>query len=376
MSKVPLSRRSWLQQSAWCVASGLSLLPALGRAQQSLPVISAARPPEPALRFPQDEGAHLDSRAEWWNLKGVLQVDGGATLGFHLACFRTAVESAEKSPSRFAPRHLIGARASLSDPAQGLGWHDVRMARAGFGLAEVASDDMRVTLQDWLLARRDVAGQVVYVTHVAAPDFMLDLRCTATQAVMLHGENGTIHRDPFLGYPTRYYSRPQLKVAGRVSYPHRTAEVTGQAWLDHGWGRRMMAPDAVGADWVCMNLQDGSALMVYRMRRSDGSAVWEGATLRQAGRPDRVFKHEEIRMTPGEIWRSPSTGGRYPVTWRLDLAGTTYSVKARMNAQEVDGGNGIGDVYWEGLSELLDAQGRVVGSGYLEMTGYAGELIW
>ena len=34
----------------------------------------------------------------------------------------------------------------------------------------------------------------------------------------------------------------------------------------------------------------------------------------------------------------------------------------------------IGTVYWEGLSDLFDAQQRRVGSGYLEMTGYAGRL--
>lgn len=351
-------------------------MPSGARAQHRPSVVSAVRPPEPLLRFPQDEGAHLDSRIEWWSLKGLLQLEGGPPLGFHMACFRTAVESAEKSLSRFAPKHLLGARASLCDPGQGTEWHDQRMARVGFGLADVQTDDMRVVLPDWSLARSGDEGRGVFVGRVTASDFMLDLRCTQTQAVMPHGERGTIHRDPFLGYPTRYYSQPQLKVAGRVRYQRRTVDVTGQAWLDHGWGRRMMAPDAVGADWLCMNLLDGSALMVFRMRRTDGSAVWEGATLRQPGRPDLVFKHEEIRMAPGQIWRSPATGASYPVSWRIELAGTIYTVKARMNQQEVDGGNGIGDVYWEGLSDLLDAQGRVIGAGYLEMTGYAGELIW
>ena len=33
-----------------------------------------------------------------------------------------------------------------------------------------------------------------------------------------------------------------------------------------------------------------------------------------------------------------------------------------------------GSAYWEGLSELRDADGRRVGLGYLEMTGRAGRL--
>ena len=40
----------------------------------------------------------------------------------------------------------------------------------------------------------------------------------------------------------------------------------------------------------------------------------------------------------------------------------------------LDSRRSTGSAYWEGLSELLDAQGRPVGRGYLEMTGYAGAL--
>jgi predicted secreted hydrolase len=33
-----------------------------------------------------------------------------------------------------------------------------------------------------------------------------------------------------------------------------------------------------------------------------------------------------------------------------------------------------GAIYWEGLSDLVDSNGRRVGRGYLEMTGYATRL--
>ena len=33
-----------------------------------------------------------------------------------------------------------------------------------------------------------------------------------------------------------------------------------------------------------------------------------------------------------------------------------------------------GSIYWEGLARLVDSNGRIVGSGYLEMTGYAQRL--
>ncbi len=49
-------------------------------------------------------------------------------------------------------------------------------------------------------------------------------------------------------------------------------------------------------------------------------------------------------------------------------------MRALADAQELDGRNSTGTVYWEGLSELLDESDRRVGLGYLEMTGYAGVL--
>jgi predicted secreted hydrolase len=52
----------------------------------------------------------------------------------------------------------------------------------------------------------------------------------------------------------------------------------------------------------------------------------------------------------------------------------TFGVRSLLDAQEIDARRSTGTVYWEGLSELLDAQGRRVGLGYLEMTGYAGRL--
>jgi len=51
-----------------------------------------------------------------------------------------------------------------------------------------------------------------------------------------------------------------------------------------------------------------------------------------------------------------------------------FEVRALLDDQELDSRGSTGGVYWEGVSELLDAQGRRVGRGYLEMTGYAAPL--
>jgi len=42
--------------------------------------------------------------------------------------------------------------------------------------------------------------------------------------------------------------------------------------------------------------------------------------------------------------------------------------------QELDSRASTGAIYWEGLSALRTDDGRAVGWGYLELTGYAGQL--
>ena len=52
----------------------------------------------------------------------------------------------------------------------------------------------------------------------------------------------------------------------------------------------------------------------------------------------------------------------------------TFRVLSLADAQELDSRASTSTVYWEGLSELRDSEGRSVGRGYLEMTGYASKM--
>jgi predicted secreted hydrolase len=123
-----------------------------------------------------------------------------------------------------------------------------------------------------------------------------------------------------------------------------------------------------------MNLDDGAALTAFRLRRADGSALWAGGSLRPRGGTTRVFGPDEVRFEPLRWWRSALSPARYPVAWRVVTPAGTHEVRALLDAQELDSRASAGAIYWEGLSELLDAGGRRVGRGYVEMTGYAAPL--
>jgi predicted secreted hydrolase len=329
-----------------------------------------------ALRFPHDHGAHPAARTEWWYITGEIDATekGEQPLGFQITFFRSRVDIARDNPSRFAPKQLIVAHAALSDAKRGRLMHDQRIARVGFGLVDAAEGDTRLALRDWTLARSGPITQSVYSSRIPARDFLLDLRFAQTQPPILQGDAGFSRKSPSAAHATRYYSQTQLRLEGRVNYRHEGVAVKGRAWLDHEWGETVLSPDAIGWDWIGMNLRDGGALMVFRTRRRDGSVMWHGATLRRPGQPDRAYAAEDIRMTPGQTWQSPASGAKYPVAWRIELASTVYTVRARMPNQELDGLYSTGSIYWEGLCDLRDARDQVIGAGYLEMTGYASPM--
>ena len=105
-----------------------------------------------------------------------------------------------------------------------------------------------------------------------------------------------------------------------------------------------------------------------------GSVLWTGGSWRDPQGRLRVFGPDELRWTPGRTWSSPASGARYPVAWQLDTPVGRFGIRSMLDDQEMDSRASTGTTYWEGLSGLDDANGRRVGWGYLEMTGYQGRL--
>ncbi|HRI19290.1 MAG TPA: carotenoid 1,2-hydratase, partial [Burkholderiaceae bacterium] len=329
------------------------------------------------IRLPRDFGAHPDARIEWWYVTGALEVPGaGEPYGFQVTFFRTRTDVAPDHPSRFAARQVLFAHAALTDPIAGRLHHDQRIARAGMGIASADETDTDVRLRGWMLGREEARdGGHRYRVQVAAADFAFDFSLAATQPVLLQGDAGWSRKGPDPAQASHYLSEPQLAVDGRLGLRGgRMATVSGRAWLDHEWSDSLLAPDAVGWDWVGMNLDDGGALTAFRLRRQDGSTLWAGGSLRSAEGRLRNFGPDEVVFTPLRWWKSPVTQARYPVQWRLQTPAGRHEVRARLDAQELDSRASTGTVYWEGLSDLVDDAGRHAGRGYLELTGYASPL--
>ncbi|GAA0762801.1 carotenoid 1,2-hydratase [Ideonella azotifigens] len=347
--------------------------------------------PDRVLRFPSDHGSHPGARTEWWYLTGHLEAAGtlpaqgkaaAPRWGFQITFFRSRTGLAEQLPGRLAPRQVLFAHAALTDlgqpgqPARHL--HDQRMVRWNGedtgSRARADRGEARLRTADWQL-QRDPASER-WQAQLPAKGFGLDLQLAPTQPVMLQGEAGHSRKGPLPGEASHYYSLPQLVVQGELRVGTGLHPVQGRAWMDHEWSNAYLAPEAVGWDWVGFNLDDGSALMLFRMRARDEQAapVWAGGSWRDPQGGLRTFQPGELRFEPGRRWRSPDSGASYPVQWTLHTPVGRFQVEALLDAQELDSRASTGTVYWEGLSVLRDEQGRRLGLGYLEMTGRAGRL--
>lgn len=377
---MPTRRRQWLASTAaWMLCH-----PITSWAGENSPA-GVLKPRE--LRFPRDHGTHNEARTEWWYLTGHGEDTDGQPWGFQVTFFRSRVDPASSLSSRLAARHLLFAHAAITDVRSARLHHDQRMHRwngapPGSPLAQqhaFASDaDTAVHLNHWHL-QRDPSGR--YQTRISGNALGIELTAQPTQPLLLQGDQGFSRKGPDPSQSSFYITHPQLAVQGQLRIDGRMVQITGRAWLDHEWAEALMHPDAVGWDWIGMNLHDGSSLTAFRLRRRDGSAVWAGGSWRgpvsgtTGVAPARSFGPNEVQWLPGRRWTSPRTGASYTVEWQVLTPVGRFTVNALVDAQELDSRASTGTVYWEGVSDLLDQQGRAVGRGYLEMTGYASRLV-
>jgi predicted secreted hydrolase len=354
---------------AWLAASGL---PVRAAAEQA-----ALR----ALVFPRDHGAHPEFGIEWWYATGWLQAEGAAgdnpAFGFQLTFFRSRTGVARNLDSRFAARQLLFAHAALSDVAERRLVHAERLVRwngdEAAQPAAAALADTKVHIGSWRFAR-SAAGYDARLGDESA-GFAFELVLAPTQPLLLQGDQGFSRKGPERDNASHYYSQVQLDVRGALTLPSRQRlRVRGRAWLDHEWSGSLLPAGAVGWDWIGMNLDDGSALTAFRLRDARGGAVWSGGSHRSRDGVPRSFADGQVVFEPLQTWTSAATRATYGVRWRVRCPAGEFEVRALFDAQELDGRNSTGTVYWEGLSALHRADGTRVGYGYLEMTGYAQPL--
>ena len=357
------------------------LLPAwlARRAVADTPLAYPPVTPGYRIVLPGDHGAHPAFRIEWWYVTGALNAPR-ADVGFQLTFFRYRPGYAEQLRTPLAARQILFAHAALTWPGDRL-QHSERSARANLG-AHVSTSDCDVSIGSWRLWRESRESSEPHQAHhspqrhgnseyfrlrMQSQPFAFDFILKPTQAPMLQGEQGYSRKGAAPHQASYYLSWPQLQVTGTLIRHRQAQTVEGRAWFDHEWSTAMLADNAVGWDWLGINLDDGGALMAFRLRDSQGETVFADAAWRNASGRQQPFPAHQIRFTPLGHWLSPRSGAVYPVQLEIRLGDLILRTQPVLDDQELNTRRPTPVVYWEGLVHLV---GSLRGRGYLELTGY------
>ena len=367
------TRPLWAGTDAPPLAASLESLPAAGD------TAGFARATQPdAIVFPRDLGPHDDYQTEWWYYTGNLTTADGRPFGFQFTIFRRALSppgptgDAPAAGSDWRSNQVYLAHFTISDIAADAFYPAERFSRGAAGLAGATADPYRVWLEDWTIAAV-APGQVRLTAHTDA--VALDLTLTETLPPVLHGDGGLSQKGPEPGNASYYYSIVQQAAAGTVTAGGQAFDVTGRAWKDHEWSTSALSAGAIGWDWFSLQLDNGGALMLFEIRRADGTreALSSGSYIAPDGSVTPLALGDwTLEVT--DTWTSPASGGEYPAGWRIAVPslGLELSGRPLMADQELN----LSTVYWEGAVGFSGTQdgAPISAQGYIELTGYAGSM--
>jgi predicted secreted hydrolase len=322
--------------------------------------------------FPRDHFNHPDYQTEWWYTTGNLTASDGHHYGFELTFFRQGVERDPSKKETWDIQDLYLTHLALSDLDGGKFYHSERTNRAGPGLAGIDEQQKRIWNGNW-----EIRWEGNAVTLRASDDgFSLAFSLHSEKPPVIHGVNGVSQKAAGEGRASHYISLTRLLTSGTIEMADRSITVRGSSWMDHEFFTHSMDAEQVGWDWLSLQLEDDTEVMLYRLRRKDGSAdpYSSGTYVNAEGKSVHLTAADFRLLLTGETWTSDVTRAKYPVAWSVEIPklGLKLVTTTRLQSQELPRGSKIAPSYWEGaivIEGMRDGAG-VRGVGYLEMTGY------
>ena len=328
------------------------------------------------LSFPRDFGPHPDYRTEWWYYTGNLQTQQARHFGFELTIFRVGLVAPNvpsATDSKWANREIFFAHFAVSD-IDGDQFHAFeRFSRPGPGLAGAQASPYRVWLEDWSIAEQSVGG---YQLQAAQEGVGIELTLNDEMGVILHGENGYSRKGAGLANASYYYSQPRLRAEGFVHLGGNKYAVSGLAWKDHEFSTSVLDENQIGWDWFSLQFEDGRSLMLFQLREHGGTISNSSSGTFVVDKYESMhLPRSDFNISVTDEWRSPNTGGMYPAAWKIAIQKPkcVLEVQPWMPDQEI---HFPAVTYWEGAVQfdgMCDGS-PVQGSGYVELTGYVGNL--
>lgn len=327
--------------------------------------------------FPRDHGSHETFRTEWWYYTGNLTSKDGRSFGYQLTFFRRAMppDQVRTLPSKWSVSQLYLAHFAVSDLGKQQFHYAEKLSRAGLGKAGAEANHLQVWIDDWR-AESPSTQPNLHILKAAEGGLAIQLELSPEKSLVVHGTAGISRKGAEPGQASHYYSFTRMATAGRLTIGSTSFEVTGTSWMDHEFGSTDLGKDLVGWDWFSIQLDNRTELMLYRLRRADGSAdpASSGTLIDHDGQAHHL-SIGDFTLEPMSYWTSPANKARYPQHWRLTIPSKQVSLDLipRLAEQELATTRSTQVTYWEGAIEATGtAQGQPIhGQGYMELTGYA-----
>jgi predicted secreted hydrolase len=342
--------------------------------------VDYALPEEHPVQLPRDLVAHPDFKTEWWYWTGHLADEGGREFGFELVFFHTRTLGVWRDHLPvwwFFRTHATAGQFAVLDKQTGQHVYAERLAENSRSNVGASTKELHVWTYDWS-ARQEGDGPHGPRVHLVADNerYALDLQVQPVKPAVLHGDGGLLRKAPN-GVNSNYLSYTRLAATGTLTIDGRPRKVSGLAWHDHEYASGEPAPATAGWDWLAIQLDAATELMLYQVRGADGRGLEgsKGTLVSADGTTQALVLGRDFTLETGTegTWTSPATGAVYPLGWRVTLPGRGWTLDVTPVAREQElAGPAVNVNYWEGACTVRaqTPDGEVKGVAYVELCGY------
>lgn len=311
------------------------------------------------VQLPRDDAFMHMQNVQWWYWTGHLETAEGRRFGYELVFF--AFRNYGLFWSQLAQAAVTDEEGNRFHFTEDVKFSIPRSLKGAYHLVAGHGKQLRAE-----------GGNGIDHLHFEVDGFILDIDLQQTKAPVMHYGGGP-HPYYFGGF-TYYYSRVNMATTGTIAFGGQTHRITGSSWFDRQYGDLLPAI-MQGWQWFCIELEDNRQIMLYDLLGEGAGIQAERAgSITDADGLTHDLIAEDFSVEILGTWKSPHSGNKYPMGWRIKVAGMTLTIEPTVIDQELCAKHKlwIGPEYWEGACRV---SGEVNGRAYVELNGFGEHVL-
>ncbi len=308
------------------------------------------------LIFPRDHKAQLDFQFGWYFWSGNFLDTNGNEIDIVVVFFRRALyppRIADKLGLSALDNQLVQTVVAVNYADQNLhitGSNPIFSGTGGEITYGIEPFIARIGMNSAVSLQKERVFPMRIAVNDPVRELSIDLNLAESKPLLLQGDNGKI--PSIFGLGTWYYSFPNIKTTGTVTFQGETRHLTGKMWMDHQWlagisptgypknilvqaienireGLSGETPKSFGWDWSDVQFDDNTEV-TFASPHSDKTADLKNkgedppdpVTRTISGKYiDEAGKGENITgtVTITKWMRSPRSKAWYPNGWEVNI---------------------------------------------------------